>query len=132
MFDDLLETLDNHEHSLMRQKRMDEEAGYVNHTQPPDLSRLYERGEPHLTAGGEWIFRNDWDTAYGIQWDFEVLEGEGSGYEIVLFFLEQWGGTLEEERREATERLEQLKHLPPTRWCEVYEKIDEDEEEEDE
>jgi hypothetical protein len=116
MFNDLLDTLDNHEHPLMRKKREDEEAGFVNHTQPPNLGALVGADD----SAKDWMMRNDWDTAYEIQYDLEVLAGEGVGFEIAEYLADKLDGNLEQDCQEAEERLEELRHLPPERWHEVY------------
>jgi hypothetical protein len=105
-------------HPLMRKKVMDEEAGYTNHTRPSNLDAL--RVVVGDDAGVRWLLKNDWDTAYSIEYDLDVIRGSGQGHDIAEFCAEREGGTLEENHREAVERLQKLKHLPPRRWYEVY------------
>jgi hypothetical protein len=102
-------------HPLMRQKVVDEAAGYTNHTRPPKLGDL--RG---LDAGVRWLMQNDWDTAYEVEFDLDILRGSGQGYDISAFCVEKEGGSIEEDRQAAKERLRRIKQLPPRRWHEVY------------
>jgi hypothetical protein len=105
-------------HPLMRQKVVDEAEGYENHTRPPKLGDLASLG---LEDGVQWLMKNDWDVAYSIEFDLDLVRGEGQGYDIAEFCVErEEGGSIEEDQREAAGRLEKLKHLPPQRWCEVY------------
>jgi hypothetical protein len=114
-------------HPLLRQKHLDEACGFANYTVPPDLSRLYALGDPRLSKGGEWVFRHDWNTAYSIQFDLELLGGLGMGYDLLLgYVLRDEEGGLEASRAEAQARLEQLAELPPERWHEVYRGVEED------
>jgi hypothetical protein len=103
-------------HPLMRQKVLDEAEGYENHTRPPKLGGLHGLGDD----GVRWVMKNDWDVAYSIEFDLDLVRGEGQGYDISQFCIEKEGGSIEEDQREAAERLEQLRHLPPQRWREVY------------
>jgi hypothetical protein len=113
-------------HPSLRQKHLDEACGYSNYTVPPDLSRLYALDDPRLSKGGEWVFRHDWSTAYSIQFDLELLAGQGVGYDLLGYVFTDEEGGLEASRAEAQARLERLAELPLERWHEVYREVDED------
>jgi hypothetical protein len=133
MFDDLLKSLESWEHPLVQRKRENEARGFANHTVPPNLDALTVRGDSHLTAGAQWVLRNDWNTAYSIQLDLELIAGSGMGFEIAEFGARTQeseldaeedvaaASLLDQERAAAAERLKMLEYLPPSRWHELYE-----------